>query len=138
MSTRREFLRTTALGAGGRGSEAIALAVRVFGADRIVFGTDYAPAPSVAPVRENILRSPADRRRAARRLHRDAAPAAGGERGEAGLSPARPWPSAGEARAGTFSKLSTVQKSAVLTFVIGGSCGVLAAPGQDAPSCNAA
>ena len=45
-------------GAGGRGPEAIALAVRVFGADRIVFGTDYAPGPSVAPVIAAIDRSP--------------------------------------------------------------------------------
>jgi len=45
-------------GAGGRGSEAIALAVRVIGADRVVFGTDYAPGPSVAPVIANINASP--------------------------------------------------------------------------------
>jgi len=45
-------------GAGGRGPEAIALAVRVFGADRIVFGTDYAPQASVAPVIDNIGQSP--------------------------------------------------------------------------------
>jgi predicted TIM-barrel fold metal-dependent hydrolase len=45
-------------GAGGRGPEAIALATRVFGAERIVFGTDFAPQPSVAPVIENIRRSP--------------------------------------------------------------------------------
>ena len=45
-------------GAGGRGPEAIALAVRVFGADRIVFGTDYAPQASVAPVIANIVQSP--------------------------------------------------------------------------------
>ncbi len=44
-------------GAGGRGPEAIALAVRVFGADRIVFGTDYAPQASVAPVIANIVQS---------------------------------------------------------------------------------
>jgi 5-carboxyvanillate decarboxylase len=45
-------------GAGGRGPEAIALATRVFGAERIVFGTDFAPQPSVVPVIENIRRSP--------------------------------------------------------------------------------
>ena len=45
-------------GAGGRGPQAIALAVRVFGAERIVFGTDYAPQPSVRPVIENIENSP--------------------------------------------------------------------------------
>ena len=45
-------------GAGGRGSEAIALATRVFGPERIVFGTDYAPGPSVAPVIANIEKSP--------------------------------------------------------------------------------
>jgi predicted TIM-barrel fold metal-dependent hydrolase len=43
-----------------------ALAVRVFGADRIVFGTDYAPQPSVAPVIANFTQSPltADQRHA--------------------------------------------------------------------------
>ena len=45
-------------GAGGRGPEAIALAARVFGAERIVFGTDYAPAASVAPVIANLNASP--------------------------------------------------------------------------------
>jgi len=45
-------------GAGGRGPQAIALATKVFGAERIVFGTDYAPQASVAPVIENIRRSP--------------------------------------------------------------------------------
>jgi len=45
-------------GAGGRGPQAIALAVRVFGADRVVFGTDFAPQASVAPVIENIRKSP--------------------------------------------------------------------------------
>jgi predicted TIM-barrel fold metal-dependent hydrolase len=45
-------------GAGGRGPEAIALATKVFGAERIVFGTDYAPQASVAPVIENIRKSP--------------------------------------------------------------------------------
>jgi len=44
-------------GAGGRGPEAIALAVRVFGAERIVFGTDYAPAATVAPVIANVNNS---------------------------------------------------------------------------------
>jgi len=45
-------------GAGGRGPEAIALATKVFGAERIVFGTDYAPQASVVPVIENIRKSP--------------------------------------------------------------------------------
>jgi predicted TIM-barrel fold metal-dependent hydrolase len=49
-------------GAGGRGPQAIALATRVFGADRIVFGTDYAPQPSVRPVIENIQKSPISRK----------------------------------------------------------------------------
>lgn len=47
-------------GAAGRGAEAVALAARVLGADRVVFGTDYAPAPSVQPVIEQILRAPLD------------------------------------------------------------------------------
>jgi 5-carboxyvanillate decarboxylase len=45
-------------GAGGRGPEAIALATRVIGADRILFGTDYGAAASVVPVIENVERSP--------------------------------------------------------------------------------
>ncbi len=45
-------------GAGGRGPEAIALAVRVFGAEQILFGTDYGAAASVVPVIENVERSP--------------------------------------------------------------------------------
>lgn len=45
-------------GAGGRGPEAIGLATKVFGAERIVFGTDYAPQASVVPVIENIRKSP--------------------------------------------------------------------------------
>lgn len=45
-------------GAGGRGPEAIALATRVFGAERILFGTDYGAMPSVVPVIENIRQSP--------------------------------------------------------------------------------
>jgi 5-carboxyvanillate decarboxylase len=52
---RRIYLDT---GAGGRGPEAIALAARVFGARQILFGTDYGAAASVAPVIENINRSP--------------------------------------------------------------------------------
>jgi len=52
-------------GAGGRGPEAIALAARVIGADRILFGTDYGAAASVVPVIENVEHSPltADDRR---------------------------------------------------------------------------
>ena len=45
-------------GAGGRGPEAIALATRVIGADRILFGTDYGAAASVVPVIENLEHSP--------------------------------------------------------------------------------
>jgi len=45
-------------GAGGRGPEAIALATRVFGAEQILFGTDYGAAASVVPVIENIEHSP--------------------------------------------------------------------------------
>jgi predicted TIM-barrel fold metal-dependent hydrolase len=45
-------------GAGGRGPEAIALAARVIGAERILFGTDYGAAASVVPVIENVERSP--------------------------------------------------------------------------------
>lgn len=45
-------------GAAGRGGQAIALAANVLGADRIVFGTDYAPAPSVRPVIDEIERAP--------------------------------------------------------------------------------
>jgi predicted TIM-barrel fold metal-dependent hydrolase len=45
-------------GAGGRGPEAIALAARVIGSDRILFGTDYGAAASVVPVIENVEHSP--------------------------------------------------------------------------------
>jgi predicted TIM-barrel fold metal-dependent hydrolase len=45
-------------GAGGRGPEAIALATRVIGVDRILFGTDYGAASSVVPVIENLEHSP--------------------------------------------------------------------------------
>ena len=45
-------------GAGGRGPEAIGLATRVFGAERILFGTDYGAAASVVPVIENLEKSP--------------------------------------------------------------------------------
>jgi len=45
-------------GAGGRGPEAIALATRVFGAEQILFGTDYGAAASVVPVIENLEHSP--------------------------------------------------------------------------------
>ncbi|MDR3323958.1 MAG: amidohydrolase family protein [Zoogloeaceae bacterium] len=41
-------------GAAGRGAQGITLAVRVLGVDRIVFGTDYAPAASVEPVIKEI------------------------------------------------------------------------------------
>jgi predicted TIM-barrel fold metal-dependent hydrolase len=42
-------------GAAGSGSAAIAAAVRVLGADRIVFGSDYAPVPAIPPVIDNVL-----------------------------------------------------------------------------------
>ena len=45
-------------GAGGRGPEAIAVATRVFGPERVLFGTDYGAAGSVVPVIENLERSP--------------------------------------------------------------------------------
>jgi predicted TIM-barrel fold metal-dependent hydrolase len=41
-------------GAAGQGPAAIAAAARVLGADRIVFGSDYAPAASIAPVIANV------------------------------------------------------------------------------------
>lgn len=43
---RRIYLDT---GATGRGPRGIALAAKVFGADRILFGSDYGPWPSIAP-----------------------------------------------------------------------------------------
>jgi predicted TIM-barrel fold metal-dependent hydrolase len=43
---RRIYLDT---GASGRGPRGIALAAKVFGSDRILFGTDYGPWPSTAP-----------------------------------------------------------------------------------------
>jgi predicted TIM-barrel fold metal-dependent hydrolase len=49
-------------GAAGRGAQAIALAANVLGADRIVFGTDYAPSASVQPVIAEIERSPLSER----------------------------------------------------------------------------
>ncbi len=45
-------------GALGHGPEAVALSARVLGAGRIVFGTDYAPQTSVAPVIEHLNASP--------------------------------------------------------------------------------
>jgi predicted TIM-barrel fold metal-dependent hydrolase len=47
-------------GAAGRGPHAIALATRVFGASQVVFGSDYAPVPSVAPVIANVHASEID------------------------------------------------------------------------------
>jgi len=61
-------------GAGGRGPEGIALATRVFGAERILLGTDYGAMASVVPVLENIDRSPltaSDRRKILRDNGRD-------------------------------------------------------------------
>lgn len=45
-------------GALGNGPEAVALSARVLGADRIVFGTDYAPNTSVVPVIDHLNASP--------------------------------------------------------------------------------
>ncbi len=42
-------------GAAGNGPAAVAAAVRVLGADRVVFGSDYAPVPAIPPVIDNIL-----------------------------------------------------------------------------------
>lgn len=47
-------------GAAGKGPQAIALAANVLGADRVVFGSDYAPAPSIAPVIANVNAAPID------------------------------------------------------------------------------
>lgn len=44
-------------GAAGSGSRAMALAARVFGAEQIVFGSDYAPLPDITPILENLERS---------------------------------------------------------------------------------
>ncbi len=52
---RRIYLDT---GAAGRGSEAIGLATRVFGASQIVFGTDLGPFPSVEGVIANVEAAP--------------------------------------------------------------------------------
>lgn len=41
-------------GAAGQGPAAIAAVVRVLGAGRVVFGSDYAPAPDIAPVVANV------------------------------------------------------------------------------------
>lgn len=61
-------------GAAGRGPQAIALATRVFGAERVLFGTDYGAAASVVPVIANVERSPispGDRRKIFRDNARD-------------------------------------------------------------------
>lgn len=42
-------------GAAGSGPAAIAAAIRVLGADRIVFGSDYAPMPAIPPIIANVL-----------------------------------------------------------------------------------
>ena len=42
-------------GAAGSGPAAIAAAIRVLGADRILFGSDFAPVPTVAPTIANVL-----------------------------------------------------------------------------------
>ncbi|MFT4198717.1 MAG: amidohydrolase family protein [Pseudoxanthomonas sp.] len=48
---RRVWLDT---GAAGQGPAAIAAVVRVLGADRVVFGSDYAPAANIAAVAANV------------------------------------------------------------------------------------
>lgn len=45
-------------GPAGSGSEAIGLATRVFGASQVVFGSDYGPSASVAPVIEHVAAAP--------------------------------------------------------------------------------
>jgi predicted TIM-barrel fold metal-dependent hydrolase len=53
-------------GAAGQGPAAVAAAARVLGAERIVFGSDYAPAASIAPVIANVHAagvSPVDERK---------------------------------------------------------------------------
>jgi predicted TIM-barrel fold metal-dependent hydrolase len=60
---RRIYLDT---GATGRGPLGIALAAKVFGADRILFGSDYGPWPSIEPFIKGVATadlSPADRQR---------------------------------------------------------------------------
>lgn len=42
-------------GAAGSGPAAIAAAIRVLGADRIVFGSDFAPVPTILPTIANVL-----------------------------------------------------------------------------------
>lgn len=42
-------------GAAGNGPAAIAAAIRVLGADRVVFGSDFAPVPAIPPVIDNVL-----------------------------------------------------------------------------------
>ena len=44
-------------GQSGRGPRGIALAAQVFGADRILFGTDSGPVPTVAPTIASVSRS---------------------------------------------------------------------------------
>ncbi|WP_350577883.1 amidohydrolase family protein [Pseudomonas sp. HY2-MNA-CIBAN-0224] len=45
-------------GAAGRGAQAIALATRVLGAEQLVFGSDYAPVPDIAPGIAQVLAAP--------------------------------------------------------------------------------
>ncbi|TAA35376.1 hypothetical protein EA656_06655 [Pseudoxanthomonas winnipegensis] len=47
-------------GAAGQGPAAIAAVARVLGVDRIVFGSDYAPAADIAPVIEHVRQSGLD------------------------------------------------------------------------------
>lgn len=47
-------------GAAGNGPAAIAAAIRVLGADRIVFGSDFAPLPALPPVIRNVLSGVSD------------------------------------------------------------------------------
>ena len=51
LDIRRVYLDT---GASGRGPRGIALAAKVFGADRILFGSDSGPTESIVPVIESV------------------------------------------------------------------------------------
>jgi predicted TIM-barrel fold metal-dependent hydrolase len=59
-------------GAAGSGPAAIAAAIRVLGADRIVFGSDFAPVPAVPPIIENVLAAATSRAEADAVFHNNA------------------------------------------------------------------
>jgi predicted TIM-barrel fold metal-dependent hydrolase len=59
-------------GAAGSGPAAIAAAIRVLGADRIVFGSDFAPVPAVPPIIENVLAAVTSRAEADAVFHNNA------------------------------------------------------------------